>query len=912
MSLGKPVGKLEAPRVRSRVTLAPRTMPQIPPGRHEIAWVGLATAVITDVAPHGELTRKALPQRIEDAIAARARDAYREGLLKRGLGLAHAAAMTYLGECVPPGAYFAGVGADRAATALPAGALRRTVTAAPAGIHRLGWSPDGEATGALVLDRLHYAWLGDLLLNDWMRLQVAADLALGAHLAPGSFAGVRVIATETMARSLHVRPNWTTHLLGGCVACRPGGVLGVTAVRHLQVVEPERLSDGRLKGDHGNRALPSRRRILTERLVREYPAGTVLPPDVLAEYAELAGVTAHTVQRWRREALQRAAKETANAARTNPYAVDEVVLYKSNKVLDKGVRTGWIPSSDLLKQLDDYSTYHLAWETLSADPAHELAAVSRSTFYAGLDRLHNAVKTGELRGLPAMRKHTLTVPRRIEELVNACWSLDEYTIKVIVRDPLAGIDEPLELHLAVVRDEWDGLPLAARRWTTAPTAADLASLVGEAVLGWEHDGVHVGGAAARLRCDQGSPINSTEGRRRLGGVGMTIALIGSYWPDANGGHERDHRDYGLRFQMVPGATTGPQDRTGRCYDLGLYATLAEVDEVLVSLLDDARFGHRPDTVRHAGRTRFEMRRDCIEQGLVAGQFDLTDENVAELAVPLGERLANERTGVEFRKHRYLSRAFEQVGYSGQVIVAGLHPGDDAAPETLYAFTDTGDFIALLYRDDALPEYEIAGILEDRAARRSFVEAGQKTRRRNRKNRTNLPPQPAPTGVVPTQRTGSLDPAPAPAGTLLAALADTPEVQALLDDLDLLTAVRALSSEDLEQLRGRQELDIAADDQADVTPGSATGDAPARDMTGALAAPDAAAQPTPDAPSREVPDTPPARHLHDAANPPPHAADVAIAPSTRADPDGADRSAPDTTDPLLAALARGRTKKEQKP
>src|SRR3954454_4962806 len=81
----KPVGKLESPRVRTRLTLTPRTMPQIPPGTHEVAWVALATAVITELAPHRELTRKALPRRIETAVAVHSRDAYREGLLKRGL-----------------------------------------------------------------------------------------------------------------------------------------------------------------------------------------------------------------------------------------------------------------------------------------------------------------------------------------------------------------------------------------------------------------------------------------------------------------------------------------------------------------------------------------------------------------------------------------------------------------------------------------------------------------------------------------------------------------------------------------------------------------------------------------------------------------------------------------------------------
>ena len=220
---GKPMGKLEMPRVRALRTVTPRALPQTAPLRWETAYLALAGAVVNAVAPGGDLSRTSLPDRLEDAITAHTRPLFREGLEKRGIALAHAAAMTYLGHCVPAGAYFAGRAAAIAAADLPDGALRRRVTAAPTGLRRLGWSSDGTATGVLLLDRLHCVWLGDLVLTDWMRAQVAADLALGEHLAPGTFAGVRVIAHQVMARSVHVLPDWSSHALGECERCLPGG-----------------------------------------------------------------------------------------------------------------------------------------------------------------------------------------------------------------------------------------------------------------------------------------------------------------------------------------------------------------------------------------------------------------------------------------------------------------------------------------------------------------------------------------------------------------------------------------------------------------------------------------------------------------------------------------------------------------
>lgn len=224
MSRGKPEGRLEAPLVRRRLTVAPRTMPQHEPLQWEQAWVRLGAQVITDIAPQGELTRMALPRQIEAAIAPHTRELFeKNGLIRRGIGLAHAAAKIYLSECVPAGTHFAGRRATEAAFALPGGPLRRRCLAGAQSSLRLGWSEDGGAGSLGLLDRLHCVWLGDLLLNDWMREQVAADLALGAHLAPDTFAGVRVIAHQVMARSAHVLPDWTTHALGECAQCVPGG-----------------------------------------------------------------------------------------------------------------------------------------------------------------------------------------------------------------------------------------------------------------------------------------------------------------------------------------------------------------------------------------------------------------------------------------------------------------------------------------------------------------------------------------------------------------------------------------------------------------------------------------------------------------------------------------------------------------
>lgn len=73
---------------------------------------------------------------------------------------------------------------------------------------RLAWrSPQGQ----LLLDEVTPVDLAELLLDDWMRPRVAADLAAGLHIAGRSFAGVRIVSPRLRRTGLLVTPDGQVH-----------------------------------------------------------------------------------------------------------------------------------------------------------------------------------------------------------------------------------------------------------------------------------------------------------------------------------------------------------------------------------------------------------------------------------------------------------------------------------------------------------------------------------------------------------------------------------------------------------------------------------------------------------------------------------------------------------------------------
>ena len=677
----------------------------------------------------------------------------------------------------------------------------------------------------------------------------------------------------------------------------------------LQAVAEPRLSDGRRKGDHGNRADTRVRDIVMGKLEAAATAGTPVSPAQLADWALMAGVGVRQLQRWRKEVLHKHAQGVVDQPL---HAVDDIVLYKAREVLDKGARTPFIPALDVIEEIHTkFATPHKAWLTLSKDPAHPLYGMSRATFYQGLDRVQKGVRAGLLRGVPAMREHTLSLPRQMVDQVNHRWSIDEYEVKVEILDPLSGVVEPTKLHVLIVRDEHDDLPRAWRRFLAKPNSADAAALIAEAVIGWEHDGVQVVGPAEYLRCDQG--FISAEMRRKMAFLGTQLSPAGSYWPDGNGGHERPHRDYGALLRLLPGATKGPEDHTGAPYGKGTYATLAEVDAALEALFDEARFTHRPNTARHAGRTRFELYRDCVEQGMVADRPQLTDANVAPLAITVGERLANARAGVRFRKHDYLSAEFAEHGYTGPVTVGTLRADDGEAPATLYAFDDDGRFLALLWRRDLIPDAELAYITQLRRERRQYVHTVHRTTHVDRKARTNVAPLPAPSGADPQPLQGSLDAVDHGDLALADTVAGIPAVQALLADPDALEALRRLTDDELAQLQEslQKPTTDATDGAADRTGDEPT---PATDAADGLgdepaAVADAAAATAPAAaPARPVVPGPATTGATGKRTPPARSTPKHTVPPVN---ELSDPPTGQVVDDVVALLNAGRAKKEKR-
>ena len=116
----------------------------------------------------------------------------------------------------------------------------------------------------------------------------------------------------------------------------------------LQAVAEPRLSDGRRKGDHGNRADTRVRDIVMGKLEAAATAGTPVSPAQLADWALMAGVGVRQVQRWRKEVLRKHAQGVVNEPL---HAVDDVALYKAQEVLDKGARTPFIPAIVVIEEL---------------------------------------------------------------------------------------------------------------------------------------------------------------------------------------------------------------------------------------------------------------------------------------------------------------------------------------------------------------------------------------------------------------------------------------------------------------------------------------------------------------------------------------------------------------------------------
>ncbi len=211
------LGDMRIPRVTALRTATRRAPDLSPVTKSTQAWLAMGEELIEILAPATEgRGSDVLPELLDGALESVAPHWYRRGLVRRGLRQAAAAAVTDIYHLRPAGKVFCGT--EVTAMAEEADLPAEATGAQPIGARLAWWSPTGENPG-LVIDRLHHTHRAGLVMDQWMRTQVTADLALGRAVAGETFDGVRVIAHMAYASCLHVLPDFTVHVLGQCPKC---------------------------------------------------------------------------------------------------------------------------------------------------------------------------------------------------------------------------------------------------------------------------------------------------------------------------------------------------------------------------------------------------------------------------------------------------------------------------------------------------------------------------------------------------------------------------------------------------------------------------------------------------------------------------------------------------------------------
>ncbi len=591
-------------------------------------------------------------------------------------------------------------------------------------------------------------------------------------------------------------------------------------VAYLRREQQPLSADGRRRGQHGHRIpIPVQRQVRRE-LAAVVRTGERLPADVVDRAMQLTGATRRTIQRWADDERRRLIVELDEQPEL---AAEQVLL--GLRAIAAGGRPRFRATRALIEEVTAYPSLAAAYATLHDTPGHPVERVSRSTFYAALADVHPAVGHGRRHGTHRLRETEMHLQRvRRIVRVNESWSTDEFDTKVDVE--VGGV--LVSPKVVSFRDEATGLPVGYVVLPHAATSDDVVALFGSCVIGWEADGVAVHGAPRRVRSDQGAPFISEDTRRRLAYCGTTLDPTASYNPQANGAQERFHRDLLEELMKVRANSRRAKDRRKQPYADGA-ATFDEVVAAVDAVMANRRFVHRPAGGRHAGQTALQVYGQRVAEGRVE-RLDVDDAGLAETALPLRNlRKVEPRKGVYVRGEYFTSYTLAAWGRQQDVQVRVL----PAHPEMAFVFDNAGDFIATVWHPDALPAEDALAIIRLREERERWVDGMHK--RTAAARGTAAGAAPADDGgrtVIPGSPEVST-PAPAAPPLHPATLAAAPELRELLTSPALLTALRALTDEQLAELRTTAAHDVAT--------GTTTGTTTAAAHEGAVSTADGSAR-----------------------------------------------------------------------
>jgi len=502
-------------------------------------------------------------------------------------------------------------------------------------------------------------------------------------------------------------------------------IVDLTAARQRPVGQRtvERLSDGRRKGNHGNRAP----KLMKEAVLRHLNEILDLHGDVTPAHkraaAKMANVDPHTVNRWWRTEL---ATHLTIATETGTAQVDENgdlnpdtlprYLYK----YAEHDRLQFRP--DEIAIIGQHTYIKDGFAELLQRPNTRLKNYGKTALYEAYANVSEPVRIGAKKGDKVQRQNEATYPLTGRDHVNQTWSIDEYDLKV------AADYHGITVHpkALIVRERRSGTPLA---YLVVPRAADgihTGQVLAAAAVGFTcthpndpNRQLRVAGVARMLVSDQGANFlghaNGDGGAAAARRLGIGLNPTASHRPQANGDHEVMHQSLLRFFADGAGTRRGWTNRAGNPLDHGVlpWATVLEdMEEWWVTYLNTAyTSGDRK------GRTRLQVYADNVDAGNVYAGHELTPADEAALAVPVAACSYDETRGLVYDNRRWLSPELAAAAKAQETIT--LKQLLD--PDTLYAFDRKERFIGIV-RPRALAELDLVqGLHNDRYSREQFVE-----------------------------------------------------------------------------------------------------------------------------------------------------------------------------------------------
>jgi hypothetical protein len=500
----------------------------------------------------------------------------------------------------------------------------------------------------------------------------------------------------------------------------------------------ERLSDGRRKGDHGNRASKAMKDNVIAGLRHTLEVFGDVTVEDKQQMADAAGVTLRTIHRWWEAELAaqvdgHRAPHTHAAGSCVPSCVDGRLHGRGcRKGLNVNKLPGWLYrhieqgqavqlTPDEVAFFASHSTVGEAIAAVRASDDHRLRHYGISTLYAAWAKVAEPVRVGAKHGAKKQRAIEATYPLSGTDMLNETWSIDEYDLKVTAYHR----GHKVRPKLLVVRERLSGLPLAKLVLDRPATGADTGVVLAAAAIGYtvahpydDNRNLRVGGVARYLNADQGGSFLGKDGAAAARRLGIGLAAIPSHQPQANGDHEVMHQSLLRHFGDGPGSRRGWVDRAGKRLVHGLVPFDAVVDEV------DAWFAEYIHTVHNAyaadsraGMSRLEAYARAIDDGQAYEGHQLTAEDEAALATFAGERTYDPTRGIAWDNRYFLSRDLATKARKGQKLTVRTLLN----PDVLYVFDAHDKFLAIAEPRDDGDAADRHGLYQDRARREAFVE-----------------------------------------------------------------------------------------------------------------------------------------------------------------------------------------------